>query len=106
MRGQQVLAAVAIAAVAATGLAAPAHADQTDDQFISMLNQHGVPYKSASDAIKLAQSVCMTLRRQGSTPTDALKQVVNKASMDVKAASVFVGASALAYCPDQTPKMQ
>jgi hypothetical protein len=48
----------------------------------------------------------MTLRRQGSTPTDALKQVVNKASMDVKSASVFVGASALAYCPDQTPKMQ
>jgi Protein of unknown function (DUF732) len=96
MLGQRVLGAVAIAAMAATPLAAPAYADQTDDQFISLLNQHGVPYKSASDAIKLAQSVCITLRRQGSTPVDALKQVVNKTSMDVKPASVFLGVSALA----------
>jgi Protein of unknown function (DUF732) len=106
MLGQRVLGAVAIAAMVATPLAAPAYADQADDQFISLLNQHGVPYKSASDAIKLAQSVCITLRRQGSMPVDALKQVVNKTGMDVKPAGVFIGVSALAYCPDQTPKLQ
>ena len=46
----------------AIGLAAPAHADPTDDQFISSLNSQGIPYASPNDAVQEAKNNCTMLR--------------------------------------------
>jgi hypothetical protein len=55
MRGKFLFVAVAAGAALATGLAAPAYAD--DDIFISVLDEEGIPYTSASDAILVANGV-------------------------------------------------
>jgi Protein of unknown function (DUF732) len=102
MRGKFLFAAVAAGAALATGLAAPAYADETDDIFISVLDEEGIPYTSASDAILVANGVCVFLS-EGNTLADATVEVMNESGLGVEQSGFFVGAATAAYCPDHSP---
>lgn len=102
MRGKFIFAAVVAGAALATGLAAPAYADETDDIFISVLDDEGIPYTSASDAILVANGVCVFLS-EGNTLEEATVEVMNESGLGVEQSGFFVGAATAAYCPEQSP---
>ena len=59
MRGKFVLSAVA----AGVAMAAPANADNTDSIFVSVLDEQGIPYTQASDAILVSKGcACSSMR--------------------------------------------
>ena len=98
MRGKFVLSAVA----AGVAMAAPANADNTDSIFVSVLDEQGIPYTQASDAILVAKGVCVFLN-EGNSLTDATLQVKNESGLSVEQSGFFVGAATAAYCPSQSP---
>jgi Protein of unknown function (DUF732) len=102
MRGKFIFSAVVAGAVLATGLAAPAYADETDEIFIGVLDEEGIPYTSAADAILVANGVCVFLS-EGNTLEDATLEVMNESGLGVEESGFFVGAATAAYCPDQSP---
>jgi hypothetical protein len=65
MRGKFVLSAVA----AGVAMAAPANADNTDSIFVSVLDEEGIFYTTASDAILVAKGVCVFLNEGNSLTT-------------------------------------
>ena len=102
MRAMFVFSAVAAGMVLATGMAAPAYADETDSIFISVLDEEGVPYTKASDAILVAKGVCVYLT-EGSSLEDVTLQVMEESGLGVEQSGFFVGAATAAYCPDESP---
>jgi hypothetical protein len=102
MRGKFAFSAVAAGIVLATGMAAPAYADETDSIFISVLDEEGVPYTKASDAILVAKGVCVYLT-EGSSLEDVTLQVMEESGLGVEQSGFFVGAATAAYCPDENP---
>jgi uncharacterized protein DUF732 len=102
MRGKFIFATVVAGAALATGLAAPAYADEIDDIFISVLDEEGIPYTSASDAILVANGVCVFLS-EGNTLEDATVEVMNESGLGAQESGFFVGAATAAYCPDESP---
>src|SRR5688572_21233461 len=102
MRGKFIFATVVAGAALATGLAAPAYADEIDDIFISVLDEEGIPYTSASDAILVANGVCVFLS-EGNTLEDATVKVMNESGLGAQESGFFVGAATAAYCPDESP---
>jgi Protein of unknown function (DUF732) len=103
MRAKFLISAVVAGAALATGLAAPANAEgETDAIFISVLDEEGIPYTSASDAIAVANGVC-TYLSEGNTLEDATLEVMNESGLGVEQSGFFVGAATAAYCPDQSP---
>ena len=81
----------------------PAYAQgETDAIFISVLDEEGVPYTSASDAISVANEVCVFLS-EGNSLEDATVMVMNESGLGVEQSGFFVGAATAAYCPDQSP---
>jgi hypothetical protein len=102
MRGKFIFAAVIAGAALATGPAAPAYADETDEIFIGVLDEEGIPYTSASDAILVANGVCAFLA-EGNTLEDATVEVMNESGLGVEQSGFFVGAATAAYCPDESP---
>ena len=102
MRGKFIFSVLVAAAALATGLAAPAHAEgETDAIFINVLDEEGIPYTSATDAISVANGVCVLLS-EGNSLEDATREVMNKTRLDVEQSGFFVGAATAAYCPDQS----
>ena len=102
MRGKFVFSAVAAGVVLATGMAAPAYADETDSIFISVLDEEGIPNTKASDAILVAKGVCVVVS-EGSTLEEATLQVMEESGLGVEQSGFFVGAATAAYCPDLNP---
>ena len=103
MRAKFLISAVVAGAALATGLAAPAYAQgETDAIFISVLDEEGVPYTSASDAISVANEVCVFLS-EGNSLEDATVMVMNESGLGVEQSGFFVGAATAAYCPDESP---
>ena len=102
MRGKFIFATVVAGAALATGLAAPAYADDTDEIFVGVLDDEGIPYTSASDAILVANGVCAFLA-EGNTLEDATVEVMNESGLGVEQSGFFVGAATAAYCPDESP---
>jgi hypothetical protein len=102
MRGKFIFATVVAGTALATGLAAPAYADEIDDIFISVLDEEGIPYTSASDAILVANGVCVFLS-EGNTLEDATVEVMNESGLGAQESGFFVGAATAAYCPDESP---
>jgi len=98
MRGKFVLSAVA----AGVAMAAPANADNTDCIFVSVLDEEGIFYTTASDAILVAKGVCVFLN-EGNSLTDATLQVKKESGLSVEQSGFFVGAATAAYCPSQSP---
>jgi hypothetical protein len=102
MRGKFLFSAAAAGIVLATGMAAPAYADETDSIFISVLDEEGIPYTSASDAILVAKGVCVYLT-EGSSFEDVLQQVMEESGLGVEQSGFFVGAATASYCPSESP---
>ncbi|MCV7410821.1 hypothetical protein AWC05_25830 [Mycobacterium florentinum] len=86
--------------VAMVGLAAPAHADPTDDAFLAALSNAGITYQSPDRAIKAGQKVC-DLANAGTSQLDIVRDIkdLNPAFTMAKAAR-FAHAAAGAYCPE------
>jgi hypothetical protein len=102
MRGKFVFSAVTAGMVLATGMAAPAYADETDSIFISVLDEEGIPYTKASDAILVAKGVCVYLT-EGSSLEDVTLQVMDESGLGAEQSGFFVGAATAAYCPSENP---
>jgi hypothetical protein len=99
---EDVMAVRAVALVVlAVGLAAPAHADSTDDAFIANLSTSGMDYGAAERAIQLAKTVvCGTLSNNPNTSNaDLNAKVTNATNWPPLSAAYFTGAAIQAYCP-------
>jgi hypothetical protein len=92
---------LALASVAvAVGMAAPARADSTDDQFLAALDQAGILYPNADKAIASGKSVCKMSGDQAMSTINVIMAIHNanpKLSWDQ--ARQFVGIATDAYCP-------
>jgi len=87
--------------VLSVGLAVPAHADATDDAFITNLNTSGMNYGAPEKAIQVAKTVvCETLRGNPNTSNaDLITKVRNATDWPALNAAYFTGAAIQAYCP-------
>jgi hypothetical protein len=92
--------AIALMALA-VGLAAPAHADTTDDAFIANLNTSGMNYGAPERAIQVAKTVvCGTLSDNPNTSNaDLIAKVTSATNWPMVNAAYFTGAAIQAYCP-------
>lgn len=98
MRGSIVFTAAVAAAGLATALAAPAFADETDDVFISALQEQGIPFSTADNAIELAGAVC-EYAAAGQEPTQIAIEIMDPAGWTAEQSGFFVGAATQSYCP-------
>ena len=87
--------------VLAVALAAPAHADATDDAFIANLSTSGMNYGAPDRAIQVAKTVvCGTLSDNPSTSNaDLIAKVTTATNWPMVNAAYFTGAAIQAYCP-------
>jgi hypothetical protein len=92
--------------MSATPVAAspPAPAPTTDQKqtlFIQYLTDHGVPFTSRPQALKLAQTTCAHLGSGSSTSLqDAVTAIQNSITMRPEQVQQFAGASRAVFCPD------
>ena len=95
-----VLRAIALI-ILSVGLAAPAHADATDDAFITNLSTSGMNYGAPDKAIQVAKNVvCATLSSNPNTSNaDLVTKVTNATNWPALNAAYFTGAAIQAYCP-------
>jgi hypothetical protein len=91
--------AVAVALLCLPAAVSTAHADATDEQFLSSLRSAGIgDQTSNAHAIDAGHFVCVRLDN-GSTPAEVEKDVKSSSNMPEYHAGFFVGASVNAYCP-------
>jgi len=83
------------------GLAAPAHADATDDAFITNLGTSGMDFGAPDRAIQVAKTVvCGSLNSNPKTSNaDLVTKVTDATSWPALNAAYFTGAAIQAYCP-------
>ena len=82
------------------GMAMPAHADSTDDAFISALNAAGITYSDPDAAVGAGKWVCDKVNG-GTDMSDVVKTLTSKnPSLNPDKASKFAAIAANAYCPD------
>ncbi len=94
-------AAAAIILMPATACDTAAHADTTDDAYISVLHDEGIT-GSRSSLIRMGRAVC-TLRGEGWTSMDVADEIVARNDdMTLSDAAYLVGAAQAAYCPEYT----
>lgn len=94
-----VLAAGFVPAVALLGPLAPtAHADGTDDAFITVLHSHGIVHEAPSSAIAAGHLVCHQLD-MGKTQEQIAMDVMNSSTLDGDHSGFFVALAERAYCP-------
>ncbi|BCO35956.1 DUF732 domain-containing protein [Mycobacterium heckeshornense] len=90
------------------GIAAPAYADPgdvaTDAAFLTALQQSGITYPSADQAIGAAQAVCTCLNH-GESGLELVHDVkTHNPAFTMDAAAQFAAISAKYYCPQQLSK--
>jgi hypothetical protein len=86
------------ALVPATSVAPIAHADATDDAFLSALRAKGIHFGSPDKAFIAGHEVCDELAN-GKTAVQVASTVQSNSDMDGYHAGFFVGAAIRAYCP-------
>jgi hypothetical protein len=103
MRTLFVLATVA----AATGLAAPAHADPGPDaSLLAALDKSGITYNSGPAAIAATQQVCGWIN-QGQRRSDVIQTVwADNPGFTTGGAAEFTTLAERAYCPQQPVAQQ
>jgi Protein of unknown function (DUF732) len=102
---KHLLALTAFAAM--IGLAAPAHADASQDQaFLVSLKAAGISYRDPESAIAAGQKVC-AMADSGKTGVEVVKvlQDGNPGLAQANAAK-FMAIAANIYCPAQLPSVQ
>jgi hypothetical protein len=102
MRGKFMFSVVVAGAALATGLAAPAYAEEADDIFVSVLDGEGISYPSAEDAVLVANGVCAYMS-EGNSLEDAVGEVMKETGLELEQSGFFVGAAAASYCPELAP---
>jgi hypothetical protein len=96
--------AAAVALLGPLAAVSTAHADTTDDKFLSMLRSEGITdHVSPAHAIEAGHMVCQKLDG-GSTPEAVANDVVNSSNMPAYHSGYFVGAAIKAYCPQYIPE--
>ena len=94
----RLLAAAAGLLTAAAAFAAPAEANQIDDDFVAALNKSGVHYGDPANAVALGQSVCPMLTKPGGTFAAAVAKVQG-GGISSGMASMFAQIAIQMYCP-------
>jgi hypothetical protein len=88
---------VGLAIVGAT-VAAPAHADTTDDSFLAALSDGGLAYNDPVDTVALGQAVCPMLVEPGKSLASVYSSVTNN-GIPPDMAAFFTGIAISMYCP-------
>ncbi|MEB3982290.1 DUF732 domain-containing protein [Mycobacterium sp. 663a-19] len=100
----RVLLAAAIALLGPLAAVATAHADTSDDKFISILKSEGITdHVSSAHAVEAGHTVCSKLDG-GATPADVANDVLNSSNMPAYHSGYFVGAAIKVYCPQYMPE--
>jgi len=94
----RLLAATAALLTAAAALAAPAEANQVDDDFVAALNKSGVHYGDPANAVALGQSVCPMLEKPGAKFAEAVAKVQG-GGISSGMAGMFAQIAIQMYCP-------
>jgi len=81
---------------------AVANADQTDQDFNSYLQSHGVNLGSADQTVNMAHVMCKDLDA-GYTEKDEVDQLTGAHRLNQGQAQLFVGAATADYCPQHHP---
>jgi hypothetical protein len=91
-----------LAALAATiGLAVPAHADSTDDQFLAALGPAGINFDDAGKAVAAGKSVCTMANTNNMRMVNVVIAIKNaNPPLSFQRAADFTRIAANAYCPD------
>lgn len=79
--------------------AAPAHADQADDAFLSALTNAGVGTADPANAAALGQQVCPMLAQPGQSAADVAAKVADAGGMSLGPATMFTGIAISLFCP-------
>jgi Protein of unknown function (DUF732) len=98
----KVLLSIAMVLVSATALAATAHADPNDAQFLKNIRDNmGRQITDSQSVIASAHEICSELQG-GKSADDVIKGVrLGNQDWDYNEAGYFVSASVEAYCPDR-----
>lgn len=93
--------AVIACGATALALAAPVHADATDDTFVSLLQTEHVDLTGIPEIalVTAARRICSHLAA-GASQADVYKETIGWSGWDRKSASFFVGAAQGTYCPN------
>jgi hypothetical protein len=84
----------------AAAFAAPAEADQTDDNFLDALNHAGVEFGEPGNAMAVGQSVCPMLAQPGGNVAAVVANVRHK-GMSPQMAKMFTTIAIQTYCPEE-----
>jgi opacity protein-like surface antigen len=79
-----------------------AQADQTDQDFNSFLQSHGINLGTAGQAVNMAHVMCQDLDA-GYTEKDEVDQITGAHRLNQGQAQMFVGAATADYCPQHHP---
>jgi Protein of unknown function (DUF732) len=79
-----------------------ASADNTDTEFASYLQSHGINLGSASHAADLARTMCQDLEG-GNTQKDEVQELTGSHKLTQDQAELFIGAATADYCPGKHP---
>jgi hypothetical protein len=82
----------------AVTVAAPAHADPTNDSFLSALNNAGIGFNDPNATASLGQSVCPMLVQPGQSFASVASSIGNQ-GISPQMASFFTGIAISMYCP-------
>jgi len=93
-----------VSAAAVIGLAAPAHADATQDHnFVVSLQAAGITYTSPESAVAAGKQVC-EMAKSGKPGVEVVKTLQSEnPGLSQTNAAKFTAISASVYCPDQLP---
>ena len=91
-----------LAGLAATiGMAVPAHADSTDDQFLAGLGAAGLTYPDPDKAVAAGKSVCKMANDSSMRMANVVIAIHNSnPGLKWDEAATFTKIAANAYCPD------
>jgi hypothetical protein len=88
------------------GAVPTAHADASDNRFISLLQSEGInDHISPAHAVEAGHMVCQKLD-QGLSVNEVASDVLNSSSMPAYHSGYFVGAAIEVYCPQYEPEEQ
>ncbi|HTX95940.1 MAG TPA: DUF732 domain-containing protein [Mycobacterium sp.] len=84
---------------AVIGMAAPAHADSTDDSFLASLQAASITYNDPDKAVAAGKWVCDQVNG-GTQMPDVVKTLLSKnANLSDEKANKFAAIAASSYCP-------
>ncbi len=95
---RRVITVLAAAALTLT-TAAPAHANPTDESFLTALRDAGIGYDDPATAIDLGQQVCPLLVKPGQNFASVATRLRGNNGISPEMASFFTGIAISMYCP-------